>query len=132
MIELVSTGIAKLVQLFTLFIEDNAELRMRQATNAPQCLFEGVGTVIATGFTQIDQAQTSGQLFSSLRITFTPAAQTGFWSLSGAAPRADGTFGVPIAAGGAVLDISGSTNIRNFKMIAATGNTMPFSFQLFR
>lgn len=132
MIELISTGIEKLVQQLSLFVRGDAVLRMVQAANAPQCMYEGVGSVSSTAVTLIQQAQTSGQDYSVLVIQFTSAAQAGYWACSGADPKADGTLGMSIAAGGAVLTIMGVTNIQNFKMIAATGNTMPFAYQLYR
>lgn len=130
-INLESDALAKLVQQLDVFIRDDAQLRLVQARNAPQCLFEGTDTVTATALYRIQQALTSGQDYTVLVIQFTSTAQAGRWGIA-TTPRADGTAGMQILAGGQSLQIYGVNNIKNFSMIAETGNTMPFSYQLYR
>lgn len=126
-------ALRKIVEDLAAIIRQDYILRGLQAGNAPLAKYPNYGTVLATALTvPVPQQLTPGnEVFSWLQVTFSDASGAGFYSVTLDVPTATGTTGFPIPAGGGTLWIPGMANIKNFKVIAATGQTMPFAAQLF-
>jgi len=121
-----SAAIARIIQLLTLAAGDPSQ--------AERAVVIGNNiSVVDTAFSLMTEAANNQQIaFSSALITFKAASGLGYFDVTGGTPAADGSRGLEIAAGGGTLEIEGAENIRNFRVIAATGNTMTFSYLLFQ
>lgn len=115
-------------------LKNDAALRDIQSQNAQRACYgdQPVGGVTGATIYQITQALAGSEHFYSLVITFGPTSGTGRYDLgSGLIATAAGD-GVSIPAGGGVLTIIGHDNIRNFRMVAETGQTLLFARYLFK
>lgn len=125
-------GLAKLAAQLALLLRQDAELRAQQANNAPQASAFDQPSGGVTGATEynITEAQAASKNFYQLVITFDATSGSGRYRIDGASPTPAGA-GVGIPSGGVVLTITGANNIRNFKMVAETGQTLKFARYLF-
>ena len=80
----------------------------------------------------IDVAQDESQEYSIAVLRFTAASGAGFYDPTGGTPKADGSRGLELEAGGGKFTIRGTWNIRKFTIIAAAGATMTFAGVLYK
>lgn len=134
--QLDSQGLAKLVAQVAASLRSDADLRQIQGNNAQQAkaydqpgVVAGSPAVTAAVIYAIAEAQ--GQVsYYSMVLTFDTNSGSGRYLMDGPTPTPAG-FGVGIPAGGCVLTIIGANNIKNFKMVAETGQTLTFARYLF-
>lgn len=124
-------GLAKLVAMLGAFVRDDKDLRLEQAKNAPQASYFGQQTVTSAAVFEIPEATSEAQGFSGAVIFLDAASGAGRYTIHGTPPTAAGR-GIPIPAGGAVIDIDGTVNVTRFKVIAETGQTLNLTYQLFK
>jgi len=122
----------KILDVLQRFVEARADLRQEQSKNAPFPDVMVNGTVVATAVTVFSEAVSGQQTYSFAVVVFSEAAGAGRYSINGLAPKADGTVGIPIPSGFSTITIFGYRAIQSFQMIAETGQTLPFAYQLFR
>lgn len=114
------------------FVEQRADLRQQQSRNAPVPDVMVNGTVTDAAITIFAEAKSGQQVYSFAVVVFSEAAGAGRYSVNGLQPKADGTIGIPIPSGFSTITIIGYQSIQQFQMIAETGQTLPFAYQLFR
>lgn len=123
-------GIAKLAAQLAAMLRQDADLRSLQSANAPQATaFDDQTTPGISGVNVYAIADAQSRDFYSLVLTFSAASGSGRYRIDGPAPGQ--AVGVPIPAGGVVLNIVGANNVRNFKMIPEAGQTLTFARYLF-
>lgn len=143
------TGSAKvpalqaLVEQLSLFVQDNWLLRKVQAKNTARAKYFYQGALTDTantgaeaamfvgGVLLIEPAQQSDQVFSYLYITTDDASGFGRYMIDGTKPTPAGR-GFQIIDQGAAILIAGHENIKGFRMIAETGQTLNYSINLFQ
>lgn len=115
-------------------LKNDAALRDIQSQNAQRACYgdQPAGGVTGTTIYVIVQAQSGAEHFYSLVITFGPTSGTGRYDLGAGLIATPAGDAVSIPAGGGVLTIIGHDNIRNFRMVAETGQTLLFSRYLFK
>jgi hypothetical protein len=122
--------VRKLDESITLFVENDLKLRRTQAGNSPLAIGFQQGTIVDTAITRFDAAQTGAQKFSYIEVLIEDTAGSCRYTLDASDPSAAGR-GHKIPAGGSTLTIPGDENIKNFKIVAETGNTAAFTMQGF-
>lgn len=138
-------GIAKLVELTSYGLKQDASLRILQAQNAPQAFnfdqrgFQGAASAVLPTAMQnpvtgnevyrFQEAQAQGKLFTQAIITFDAGCGSGRYRIDGI--DATTVQGIPIPSGGVVLVITGDNNIRNFSMMAEAGQSLTFARNLY-
>lgn len=133
--------LAKLAALLRSIAQLDAPLREIQSRNAPAGSYMGNGTpgdnsgtsatLTDAAIIDIPEARSGQETFYSCSVMFQSTAGSGRYTVNGTPPKATGT-GLPIPSGGGQLTISGMDNIRKFRMIAETGQTLNFVYQLFK
>ncbi len=118
------------LEALQLFVENDLRLRRTQAENSPLASGFQQGTIIGTAITRFDAAQTGVQKFSYIEVLIEDTAGSCRYTLDTSDPSAAGR-GHKVPAGGSTLTIPGSENVKNFKIIAETGNTAAFTIQGF-
>lgn len=111
-------------------LRSDAALREVQGINAPRASYFDRPAGGVTGNTVYTIAQAQQEVFSSLVITFDQASGLGFYRIDGVA--ASPTVGVEIPAGGGILTIQGSDNIKGFSMAAQAAQTLLFARYLYK
>lgn len=126
----IDAGVLRTIALELLvLLRSDAKLRELQGINAPRAsYFDQRSIVVANGPYIIQQAQQ--ETFSSLVITFEQSSGLGYYRVDGT--PASPTVGVEIPAGGGILTIQGSDNIKGFSMIARGAATLTFARYLYR
>lgn len=138
-------GIAKIVEQITIALTQGSDLRAVQARNAPQASnfdqrgFQGaVSASLPTAMQnpvsgnevyEFAEAQSQGKGFYQAIITFDAGCGSGRYRVDGV--DATPLQGIPIPAGGVVLVITGQDNIRNFTMVAESGQNLTFARNLY-
>lgn len=108
-------------------------LTANDPSQAERCVFTSAPTAVtATAIVTIAQAQDRSKTYSTLILWFTSGSGSGRRTIDGSQPTAAGTQGVQIPAGGGQYTIRGAENIRNFQLIAETGQSMSFTAELFQ
>lgn len=106
-------------------------LRGLQGPNAPTAKYFQTGTLTAAGITTLAQSLNPGsEVFYCLVVVFWSVSGQGFYTITPDIPTVTGN-GFEIPPGGGVLPIFGMNNIAQFKMIAAAGQTLPWSAAFF-
>lgn len=127
-----STALAKMVDQLSAMLRQDARLRTEQAKNAPYATaFDDQTGVGVSGNTVylFQEAQTGDRIFHSAALSFNAVSGSGRYRIDGPVPLP--AVGMPIPAGGVVLNIVGHMNVRNFRMIAEAGQVLTFSRYLF-
>ena len=70
--------------------------------------------------------------FSTMVVTLTEASGRLRYSIDGTPPQPDGSSGVQLPSGGGVLTVEGAENIRDFQIVAETGQSGNMTVQLFQ
>lgn len=126
-------GIKLLAEQLAAVLRQDADLRAVQAQNAPIAKYPddqtGAGVTGNTIYTITQATQNQIESFNALQVTFASGSGSGRYTIDGTTPTP--TRGVPIPAGGVVLNIVGNTNIQRFQMIAEAGQTLLFFRYLF-
>ncbi len=126
-------GLQTVVELLTRFVRGDQQLRDEQSANAPLAQGFQQGTIIATAITRFDAAQSGVTKFSYAVILLEDTAGECRYTLDTSDPSAAGRgHQVPSTGNGFTLTIPGAENVKNFKIIAATGQTAAFTMQGFR
>lgn len=129
--ELNAPGLAKLVQMIDRFIRDDAALRLEQSKNAPQASYFGQQSITGGAIFQLPEAQSDAQSFSGAVIFTDTPSGSGRYTIHGVPPTAGGV-GIPIPAGGTVIELLGMANLQRLKIIAETAQTLNLTYQLFK
>lgn len=118
-----SIGLARIVRLLRYLAGDPAL--------ADRAIITSDAIAVAdTAAVNIADAQDESQDFSIAELTFTSGSGSARYSMT-RIPTAAG-FGVPFAAGGGRITIRGTWNIRKFQIIAETGQTLSFTYVLYK
>lgn len=123
-------GLAKATDLLFKILSGDLNARILQAQNAPQLIAEVQGTLTPAVAVDVPLARNRTVAYSWLVIVFDSTAGSGRYSFANNQSAAGGGFEIP--SGGGPLTVFGSEQIRNFKMIAETGQTLPFTYGLFQ
>lgn len=125
-----AVALAKIVQALSLFVSNDAALRGIQAINAPRCryLIRQTVTTVPLG---IPEAQANEKFAYMLYQVETVSGAGRYTPGNGANPDAAGVNGLEIPAGGTIITIEGAENIKNFRIIGATGATLTSNYALF-
>jgi hypothetical protein len=122
--------LGEVAEALRLFVENDLKLRRTQAENSPIASGFQQGTIADTAVTRFDAAQSGAQKFSYIEVLIEDTAGSCRYTLDTSDPSAAGR-GHKVPAGGSTLTIPGSENVKNFKIIAETGNTAAFTMQGF-
>jgi len=132
-----------LVEQLSLFVQDNWILRKIQAANTARAkyYFQGVLTPttntgaeaaeFVSGVLRLAPAQQQDQVFSYAYITTDNLSGFGRYMIDGTNPTPAGR-GFQIIDQGAAILIAGNDNIKGFRMVAETGQTLNYSINLFQ
>lgn len=125
----IDAGVLRTIALELLvLLRSDAKLRELQGINAPRASYFDRQSITGANVYTIAQAQQ--ETFSSLVITFDQASGLGNYRVDGT--PASPTVGVEIPAGGGILTIQGSDNIKGFSMVARAAATLTFARYLYR
>src|SRR5262245_24411471 len=123
------------------FLRDEAigrqRVRAEQSLNAPRATYYQQGIIDATTVHRInsDELRMNAVIFSFMVLVLDKSAGDGRYMINGDLPTAAG-HGIQLAggngAGTTVLTLTGQENMRSFRIIAETGNLLPYALQLFR
>jgi hypothetical protein len=128
----IEAGVIRTIALeLLILLRSDARLRELQGINAPRAAYFDRRSITGAGAAntyKINEAQQ--EIFSSLVITFDQASGAGSYRVDGidALPLT----GVEIPAGGGILTIQGSDNIRGFSMVARAAATLTFARYLYK
>lgn len=125
--ELRSLGLYHVVSELAALLRQDAALRAIQSGNAlsPLAFDQPTGGITgATIYTVVEAGPNA--TIAMLEITFDSTSGTGRYMINGQIPTAAGG-GIFIPSGAGVLRVLGGQNIRNFRMIAETGQTLTFA-----
>ncbi len=99
---------------------------------AERAIFLGDAQAVTdTAITFVEQAVDRSQVWSTMILQFTQASGSLRYDITGRGPTAAGR-GFQFASGGGPLTIVGAENIRNFRVIAETGQAGNFTPMLFK
>lgn len=112
-------------------LKNDKDLRLLQATNAPQIVREANQTVTDAAVFSIPFSDNQQQQFSALVVISDEASGKGRFSLSNRAPSAGGN-GAAFPSGGARIVIRGNDQIRKFQIIGETGATLNLWYALYQ
>ncbi len=133
-IDLVSTGLAKLVT----FAKQAVDL-LKFMAGSPDVAERAVFLSDSTALTALGDpipavagvSDDMSQVFTSMLIQFTQASGSLRYDITGRGPTAAGR-GFQFPSGGGLLQVIGAQNIRNFRLIAETGQVANFTVMLFK
>jgi len=128
---LTSKAIAAIVDQLDRFITNDSRLRRTQSLNATAIKFFGQGVEAAGVVRTITEARGGANIFSFAVLITDENSGRGRYTIHGEEPTAAGR-GFPIPSGGTVIEISGWENIRNFKWINETGETLNWTYGAFQ
>jgi len=145
--KVVAPVIAKIYDAINLFVLDSWKLRKQQAMNAARAKYDHQGAITATGWTDTAaahpspatgigawfayEAQQEDQIFSSLLFTVDSTSGTGRYFITGREPTPAGE-GFEIQSAGFQILIQGHENIKAFRVIAESGQTLNYTASLFQ
>jgi len=115
--------ILQVLQYLWKLITNDKELRVQRSQNAPQILKENNVTVDSTAVFTIPGADSMQQTFTTLLVVTDEASGKGRYNVSGRAPTAAGQ-GIPVPSGGTFIEVEGNVAIRQFAIIAESGQTL--------
>lgn len=123
-------GLARLVEFTRLFVQNDAALRKIQAQNAPRAMFgqplalPGLAFVDASAVYRLPANFSNAAVFSTMVVIIDGTSGSARYRLDGAdpSPVVAPTSGILIPAGGTVLTIDGTDNIRQWAIIAEVAN----------
>lgn len=116
-------GLARLVEFIRLFVQNDFSLRKVQAANAPRAIYGQPITVTDAAVFRLPQAVAENTAFSFMVVALDIASGSGRYTIDASNPTAAGR-GIEVPAGGSVIYIEGSDNIKNFGLIGETGQTL--------
>ncbi len=128
-------GVKRILEILTWFAQDSWELRKQQALNAARAAYSSYGaTLTGSAVLSIPQAQQSDQVFSFLVFVTDANSGAGRYRIDSINPNPSTTppEGIPIFTGGYEVTIAGHENIKGFRVIAETGATLNYSYNLFQ
>ena len=123
-------GLARLVDFISRFVQNDFALRRIQSANAPRALYGQQIAVTDLIPFLLPQAVAENTAFSFLVIVLDVTSGEGRYVLDGSQPST--TRGIEVPAGGQVIYIEGSDNIKNFRLIAKTGQALAGCAQPFQ
>lgn len=130
-----STALPKIVELLDLFAKDNWALRKERAKNAARsAYFNGGNTLTGATVLEIPQAQQSDQTFSYLLFVTDELSGKGRFRTDAIAPdvSVNPPVGLPIFNAGFEVIIRGHENIKGFRVMAESGATLRYTYELFQ
>lgn len=125
--------LARIAQEVLSLIKSDYGLRALQGVNAQQACYFDQPTGGITGNTvyHINEAFSgTGEIFSSLVITFESGSGAGRYRVDGI--DATAAIGHDVPAGGGIVTITGHPNIARFALIAQAGQTLLFARNLYK
>ena len=128
-------AIRKILDILTWFAQDSWDLRRQQALNAARVAYSSFGgTLTGSVVLNIPQAQASDQVFSFLVFTTDAGSGTGRYRIDSQNPNVSTSppQGLPIFTGGYEITIQGHENIKGFRVMAESGQTLNYSYHLFQ
>src|SRR5687767_12250712 len=120
-----------IVKWLQLVGEDPLSIRENRSRQAARVAAKLQGTMTDAAILTVPRASQGTEVYSFLIIIFETTAGSGRYWTDGENPTAAGS-GIQIPSGGAVIEIEGHEQIKNFKAIGETGQTLPFVWQLYR
>ena len=136
-------GLQALVEQLSLFVQDNWILRKVQARNTARAKYFYQGVLTPTTNTgaeaaqfinnvlRLEPAQQQDQVFSYAYITTDNLSGFGRYMIDSTDPTPAGR-GFQVLDQGAAILIAGNENIRGFRLVAQTGQTLNYSINLFQ
>ena len=123
--------IGMIAQEILALVKNDYALRALQGINAQQaCYFDQRSITGATVY-HIDEAFIgTGEVFSSVVLTFDTLSGSGRYRVDGVDPTA--TTGHQVPSGGGILTITGHPNVARFGMQAEAGQTLIFARNLYK
>lgn len=129
-LEEIKTAIVDASKYLLLFVRYDRALRLEQAENSPLADGFQQGTIIATALTRFDAATSGVRKYSYIEVLIEDTAGSCRYTVDASEPTAAGR-GHKVPAGGSTITIPGAENVKNFKIIAETGQTAEFTMQGF-
>lgn len=126
LLKLTVPALAKMVRLLRYIAGDPALADRATQLIAPQTVTDAV--VANLGDSALDESQE----WAIAIIQFTAASGVGYYDPTGSNPTATGTRGTQLPSGGGRMEIRGAWNIRQFRIIAATGATVVMQVTLYK
>jgi hypothetical protein len=113
------------------WLNQDRELRLLQAQNAPAIAAESNATVTDAAAFSIPNTDNMQILYSTLIVATDEASGKGRYLTSGRRPSALGQ-GAPLPSGGAIVKVRGNEQIRKFQLIGETGQTLNVWWALYQ
>ncbi len=145
--KVVAPALAKIYDAINLFVLDSWKLRKQQAMNTARAKYDHQGAITATGWTDTAasspspaagvgawfayEAQQEDQVFSALLFTTAATSGSGRYFITGREPTPAGA-GFQLQTAGFQILIQGHENIKAFRVIAETGQTLNYTASLFQ
>jgi hypothetical protein len=128
-------AVRKILEILEWFASDNWQLRRQQALNGSKVAYSSFGgTLTGSTVLSIPQAQQADQVFSYLVFTTDENSGKGRFRIDSQNPNVSVSppEGIPIFSAGFETTISGHENIKGFRVMAESGATLNYSWQLFQ
>lgn len=123
-----------IIKILDLFVKDSWELRREQAKNAARSAYFTSGTLTGSTVLSIPQAQQSDQVFSFLLFVTDENSGKGRFRTDSIDPDVSVSppIGLPIFNAGFEVLIRGHENIKGFRVMAESGATLNYTYELFQ
>ncbi len=126
-----------LVEQLSLFVQDNWVLRKVQSLNTARSHYFFTGTLTGATVLLFEPAQQSDQVFSYLYLTTDNVSGYGRYRIDGQPPNggtgaAGSQTGFQVINQGAAILIAGHENIKGFRMVVESGQTIYYTASLFQ